>query len=380
MVYMNNQYKWMVYVGLEVHTLNGWSTRGSSSFHPTNTLCHWIAGPRGVAAGRRPSLALIRDGHGSLPGPLASNYGGRAGEVVLVAAGRANHAGYGYWKGVTGNTGLMGTEMEAADGSDWTAEQRKSYPLIKIAELFAMWEKGLISWSQITSNRVAGHSEFALPAGRKIDINGYTMNQLRAQIAALIPGFKKRVNQKAIAVGTSAVFDRDTWKFVDGSSPSKPVQSSPGNSVSYRVKRTNTSGVEVKAGSYRTSDTIDTLNAAGYNVNVVQTKGSWTQIRNSNGKNGNGWVPTASLNPFYEDQRSSSGIASVDLVNRTNQPNVPVYAGTGSNAAQIDTLHGEGYRVNVTGYKGNTASWTRVRNSKGTGGNGWIKTAHLEQA
>lgn len=157
------------------------------------------------------------------------------------------------------------------------------------------------------------------------------------------------------------------------SAPSKP------SSPSYRVKRTNTSGVEVKAGSYRTSDTIDTLSNAGYNVNVVQTKGSWTQIRNSNGNNGNGWVPTASLNPFFEDQRGSNGIATVELVSRTNQPNVPVYDGTGSNAEQIDTLHGEGYRVNVTGYKGNTASWTRVRNSKGAGGNGWIKTAHLEQ-
>lgn len=163
--------------------------------------------------------------------------------------------------------------------------------------------------------------------------------------------------------------------------PSAPKPSAPSkpSSPSYRVKRTNTSGVEVKAGSYRTSDTIDTLSNAGYNVNVVQTKGSWTQVRNSKGSNGNGWVPTASLNPFFEDQRGSNGIATVELVSRTNQPNVPVYAGTGSNAEQIDTLHKTGYRVNVTGYKGNTASWTRVRNSKGAGGNGWIKTAHLEQ-
>lgn len=158
--------------------------------------------------------------------------------------------------------------------------------------------------------------------------------------------------------------------------PSAPAKPSTPSSPSYRVKRTNTSGVEVKAGSYRTSDTIDTLSNAGYNVNVVQVKGSWTQIRNSNG---NGWVPTASLNPFYEDERSSSGVAPAERVSRTNRDKVPVYAGTGSNAKIIDTLHKTGYRVNVTGYKGNTASWTRVRNSKGAGGNGWIKTAHLEQ-
>lgn len=226
MAMMNNLYKWMEYVGLEVLTLNGWSTRGSSSFSPTIGMCHWIAGPRGVKPPNRPSLTVIRDGHSRLPGPLANEYMGRAGEVVLVAAGRCNHAGYGYWKGVTGNTGAMGTEPEAADNSDWTAEQRKSYPLIKIAELFAMWEKGLISWNQIASNRIVGHSEYALPKGRKQDINGYTMTSMRAQIAALIPGFKKRVNKQPIKVDTAAVFNRDTYKFTDGTTA--PTPTTPG--------------------------------------------------------------------------------------------------------------------------------------------------------
>ena len=223
MVMMDNQYKWMQYVGLEVLTLTGWSTRGSSSFAPRGSLCHWIAGPANVKPGRRPSLRIIRDGHSTLPGPLSNNYMGRRGEVVLVAAGRCNHAGRGYWMGMTGNSHLMGTEPECAGPHDWTAEQRKSYPLIKIAELFAMWEKGLISWNQIASNRIAGHSEFALPKGRKIDINGYTMTSMRSQIAALIPGFKKRVNRRAIKVGTSAVFDRNTYKFTDGVTAPTPT-------------------------------------------------------------------------------------------------------------------------------------------------------------
>ena len=158
--------------------------------------------------------------------------------------------------------------------------------------------------------------------------------------------------------------------------PSAPAKPSTPSSPSYRVKRTNTSGVEVKAGSYRTSDTIDTLSNAGYNVNVVQVKGSWTQIRNSKGKNGNGWVPTASLNPFYEDQRGSNGIATVNFVNRTNQPDVPVSNGTGNNASEIGRMHGKGYRVFVTGMKGDTGSWSRI---KWDGDTAWVKTAHLEQ-
>lgn len=259
MVMMDNQYKWMKYVGLEVLTLKGWSTRGSSSFRPTITLCHWIAGPRGVKPPRRPSLKIIQNGHSTLPGPLANNYMGRAGEAVLVAAGRANHAGYGYWKGVTGNTGAMGTEPECADNSDWTAEQRKSYPLIKIAELFAMWEKGLISWNQIASNRVAGHSEYALPKGRKIDINGYTMTSLRAEIAALLPGFKKRVNKKAIKVGTKPVFNRNTWKFTDGSAPAKaPAPPRYNSGGSHSSKNTN--------GNYKGNSIVDYLASEGQSV------------------------------------------------------------------------------------------------------------------
>lgn len=378
MVMMDNQYKWMVYVGLEVLTLKNWSTRGSNSFAPTIGMAHWIAGRRNAPKGTRPGLALVRDGRPGLPGPLCNNYFGRRGEVVLVAAGRANHAGYGYWKGVTGNTGTMGTEAEAADQNDWTAEQKKYYVLVKIAELFCMWEKGLITWEQITSNRIVGHSEYALPKGRKIDINGFTMNQMRAQAAALIPGFKQRVNRKAIKVGTAPVFDRVAWKFVDGTNAPAPLKVAAGNSVSHRVKRTNQSSVPVMDGRGTTAKQIDTLHNAGYRVNVVSEHGSWTQIRNAKGKGGNAWVASKFLNPFYEDQRSRSGVASVTTTRRTNRDKVPVYAGTGSNAKVIDTLHKTGYRVNVTGYKGDTASWTRVRNSKGRGGNGWIKSDHLE--
>lgn len=161
-----------------------------------------------------------------------------------------------------------------------------------------------------------------------------------------------------------------------GTTKPKAPKPSGSSSSSYRVKRTNTDNVTVYAGGYRASDKIDTLHNAGYNVHVVQVRNTWTQVRNSNGKNGNGWVPTADLNPFYEDQRTSSGTAVVDFINRTNQPNVPVYDGTGGNADQIDTMHGKGYRVFVTGMKGDTGSWSRI---KWDGDTAWVKTAHLEQ-
>lgn len=212
---LDNLYKWLAYTGLEVHTVAGWSTRGSASFAPQISVAHWTAGPRGAQPGTRPLLRLVTEGRADLPGPLCNDYLGRAGEVVLVAAGRANHAGPGHWMGVTGNTGAVGTEAEAADNNDWTDDQRRSYPLVHVAHLLAMWEKGTLPWHLLTATRVCGHSEYALPKGRKIDVNGYDMPDLRAQVAALIPGFKARVNKVPIKVGAEPIYDREAGRFIE---------------------------------------------------------------------------------------------------------------------------------------------------------------------
>src|SRR5699024_8941813 len=157
--------------------------------------------------------------------------------------------------------------------------------------------------------------------------------------------------------------------------PKAPKPSKP-SSPSYRVKRTNRSEVPVYANRGTDKQQIDTLHSSGYSVNVVSTSGSWTQVRNSKGKNGNAWVATAHLNPFFEDQRSSNGTAVVDFLSRSAVPKVPVFAGTGGNAKQIGMMHNTGYRVQVVAMKGDTGSWSRI---KWDGGTGWVKTAHLEQ-
>lgn len=154
--------------------------------------------------------------------------------------------------------------------------------------------------------------------------------------------------------------------------------SSSSSSSSYRTKRTNQDKVAVH--SHRDSSgkrQVDTLHNAGYRVNVVSDPvGSWTRIRNSKGPGGNGWVASAELNPFYEDQRTGSGTAVVDFLSRTTEPKVPVFAGAGSNAKEIGMMHSEGYRVFVTGMKGTTGSWTRIR---WDGGVGWVHTDKLEE-
>lgn len=172
--------------GLKVEYVKGWSTRGSSSFHPKGVMDHWTAGPKGSKT--RPSLNVVTYGRPGLPGPLCNVYLDRRGVAVVVAAGRANHAGYGSWKGRTGNTYFFGIEAEAANASDWTDAMRDAYPLVNAGLLDAIKEDD--------ASYVCGHSEYALPRGRKIDINGYTMDDMRAQTQRVLRGGKVTAKPK----------------------------------------------------------------------------------------------------------------------------------------------------------------------------------------
>lgn len=160
-----------------VDTVPGWETRGNSSFNPAVVVCHWTAGPR--ATTKRASLNVVVNGRPGLAGPLSQVYLDRAGIPVIVAAGRANHAGPGGWRGVVGNSGAYGIEAEAAGPDDWTNAQREAYPLLVAAML-----RGLGRDAEWT----CGHAEWATPTGRKQDINGWPMDAMRAEVAAILNG------------------------------------------------------------------------------------------------------------------------------------------------------------------------------------------------
>lgn len=161
--------------GLPVEVVPGWETRGDTSFNPRGCLCHWTAGP--PASAGRPSLKVVTQGRPDLQGPLCHVYLDRRGVAVVVAAGRAQHAGAGQWLGLTGNSAFWGTECEAAGPGDFTDAQRAAYPLVCAA---------YASLSGFDARYVAGHSEYALPRGRKTDIDDYPMKKLRAQVARLL--------------------------------------------------------------------------------------------------------------------------------------------------------------------------------------------------
>lgn len=163
--------------GLTVEVVPGWESRGSSSFTPKGVVDHWTAGPCGSTS--RPSLNIVTYGRPDLSGPLCQVYLDRYGVAVVVAAGRANHAGSGGWNGVTGNTNMFGIEAEACRDGDWTDLQRVAYPIVNAALLSLTPNAGNVEY-------VCGHNEWA--PGRKIDIRDWDMPAMRAQVAAVLGG------------------------------------------------------------------------------------------------------------------------------------------------------------------------------------------------
>jgi len=166
--------------GLKVALVDGWQDRGRGDVGTIQgVLCHHTAGP---LSGNMPSLNILVQGRSDLPGPLAQLGLGRDGTYFVLAAGRANHAGRGNWKGiVNGNTNLIGIEAENTglpNDSPWPDVQMDAYHR-GVAAILQHIGKG--------PEFCAGHKEYALPAGRKTDPD-FAMEPFRSAVAAIIDG------------------------------------------------------------------------------------------------------------------------------------------------------------------------------------------------
>lgn len=103
--------------GVTVVEVNGWKTRGSTSFSPDGSVNHHTAcaPPRaGRPVPATPSLGTCINGRPDVPGPLCNVLLGRDRKAYLIAAGRANHAGKGGVRGLVGNSKVYGLEIEHA--------------------------------------------------------------------------------------------------------------------------------------------------------------------------------------------------------------------------------------------------------------------------
>lgn len=157
--------------GVHVIEVNGWQTRGGADFNPKAVMAHHTASAQGHDA---PALRICTHGRSDLPGPLCQVLLSRSGIAYIVAAGRANHAGKGDFKGLTLNSQFFGIEAENdGRGEPWNPTQVEAYYRICAALLEGIGKSG---------GDVVAHLEYALPKGRKIDPAGIDMGAFRWQV------------------------------------------------------------------------------------------------------------------------------------------------------------------------------------------------------
>jgi hypothetical protein len=163
----------LVRFGLKVVEVDGWRDRGKSSFDPRGVVCHHTAG---AATGDRPSFRVCVNGRGDLPGPLCNVFVSRSGVAFVVAAGRANHAGRGGFRGLEGNSSVLGIEVESTGrGERWSPELLNAYYRVTAGLLAGIGRDA--SWA-------CGHREWA--PKRKTDPAGVDMDLFRNRVAVVL--------------------------------------------------------------------------------------------------------------------------------------------------------------------------------------------------
>ncbi len=166
--------------GLKVAEVDGWRSRGRAEMGSVRgVMCHHTAG---AATGNMPTLDLLIKGRSDLSGPLAQLGLGRDGTYYVIAAGRANHAGAGRWRGIdTGNSSFIGIEAENTglpNDAVWPAVQMDAYQRGVAA---------ILAHIRADANMCCAHKEYALPAGRKNDPL-FDMVPFRAAVNAILTG------------------------------------------------------------------------------------------------------------------------------------------------------------------------------------------------
>ena len=159
--------------GLKVVERPGWKTRGSSTFSPRGTVCHHT-GPWSTVEGM---VRLCENGRSDLPGPLANVVLAPDGTCYVIAAGRANHAGPGGYKGLSGNTSVFGIEAihSGSHTQPWPQAQMDAY--YKLCAAMARLRG-------FSPDYVCSHKEWA--PTRKYDPVNVDMNAFRATVGRLL--------------------------------------------------------------------------------------------------------------------------------------------------------------------------------------------------
>lgn len=177
--------------GLQVRAVKGWRTRGRPfDFAPRGVIFHHTAS--NANGGNAPALGICVSGKSDVPGPLCNVLVGRDGTVILIAAGRANHAGLGGpLRGIpqdSANSFLAGVEVEnnglspeqpQGPGEAWSRDLRDTCDLVFATLLVGLGRRS--SW-------LFGHKEWT---DRKIDPARIDLDNTRSRVAAQIRAIRR---------------------------------------------------------------------------------------------------------------------------------------------------------------------------------------------
>lgn len=157
--------------GLQVIEHDGWKSRGRPyTFEPHAVIFHHTASSR--AGGPAPAIGTVTFGRPGIPGPLCQILVDRLGRVHMIAAGYANHGGYGGpWGDIpadSANRYSVGIEVENDGvGEPWSPQVKET-----VAKTSAI----LLHRFNRAPFYCFGHKEWT---PRKIDPNGIHMPAFR---------------------------------------------------------------------------------------------------------------------------------------------------------------------------------------------------------
>lgn len=155
--------------GCAVEDLGGWRDRGRDLDSVEGIVWHHTAST--VHTSDTAMYRILRDGRRDLPGPLAQLGLRRNGTFVTVAAGRANHNGYGKW----GNNSIGIEAYNDGVGEPWPTAQ------------IGAWVAGTAAICRhlgLDAGQVLGHKE--TDPHRKIDPAGIDMGVMRGRVESAI--------------------------------------------------------------------------------------------------------------------------------------------------------------------------------------------------
>ena len=184
---MPYQLTWLATVlknaGLKVAEQPGWMNRGTRDMGTVKgVMCHHTVGK---PTGNMPSLSTLINGRSDLSGPLSQLGLGRDGTFYIIAAGSANHAGTGEWKGITGNIHFIGIEAENTGIGKSSDPKFDPWPAVQL-DAYRRGVAAILKHIGQSADFCCGHKEYA--PKRKSDPHTIDMDDFRKDVAAIMAG------------------------------------------------------------------------------------------------------------------------------------------------------------------------------------------------